>query len=197
MLSALKTSAILAVLLLATSLAQAQFISSGVTVSSATSVTLNWATAQPTTGIVQWGTTIGFGRAATSDDGTMPLSKVHSVTISGLTPSTSYRWRVIATDLFGEIAIGNYLTFSTTAAAQHAVALTWTDSLGGLGFNVYRGPTTGGPYIKLTPTPIPATVYTDPNVTTGQTYYYVTTAVSLIDSQESAASNEVKVLITP
>lgn len=197
MISTVKNSAMIVILLLMTSLAQAQFISVGPSAASPTSVTLNWATSAPTTGFVQWGTTIGFGNVVSSDTSSTILSKTHSLVISGLTPGIPYRYRIIATDIFGEIAFGNYQIFTTTVS-PHIVSLSWNDSMTGLAFNVYRSLTAGGPYISLTANPILATVYTDSTVTPGQTYYYITTGFlssNPIGKQESLPSNEVRVAI--
>jgi fibronectin type 3 domain-containing protein len=47
----------------------------------------------------------------------------------------------------------------------------------------------GGPYALINTSLISGTNYTDTNVTAGQTYYYVTTAVDGSDDQ-SANSNQ-------
>src|SRR5579862_4917068 len=44
-------------------------------------------------------------------------------------------------------------------------------------YNVYRGVTSGGPYVLQTATPIPNTFYRDDSVSPGTTYYYVMTAI--------------------
>ena len=59
-----------------------------------------------------------------------------------------------------------------------------------VGYNVYRGTVSGGPYtLQLNSSPITGTTYTDLMVTSGQSYYYVVTAV---DSHgvESVYSNQ-------
>jgi fibronectin type 3 domain-containing protein len=67
---------------------------------------------------------------------------------------------------------------SVTVAAPHSVNLTWSpsSSSGVVAYNVYRGTVTGGPY-NLLKSGISSTSYTDSNVQSGNTYYYVTTAV--------------------
>jgi hypothetical protein len=67
--------------------------------------------------------------------------------------------------------------------------LTWTASISPVeGYHVYSGKISDGPYTKLTTSPIPATSYVDSTVESGNTYYYVVTAV---DSEgiESEYSN--------
>jgi fibronectin type 3 domain-containing protein len=59
------------------------------------------------------------------------------------------------------------------------VSLTWTASAstGVVGYYVYRGAKSGGPYTTLNASPVAATSYTDSTAAGGQTYYYVATAV--------------------
>lgn len=72
----------------------------------------------------------------------------------------------------------------------HSVALSWDASSSQVvGYNVYRGTASGGPYTKLNASATTATAYTDSSVQSGQTYYYVTTAVDSKDV-ESAYSNQ-------
>ena len=67
----------------------------------------------------------------------------------------------------------------TGTGTSHSVSLTWTASAstGVVGYYVYRGAASGGPYTKLNATAVAATNYTDSAVASGQTYYYVATAV--------------------
>lgn len=77
-------------------------------------------------------------------------------------------------------------------ATQHSVTLNWDATTSSVvGYYVYRGTTTGGPYTKLNPSTIDATTsYLDSNVTSGQTYYYVVTSVDS-SNVESTYSNQV------
>jgi hypothetical protein len=78
----------------------------------------------------------------------------------------------------------------------HSVALNWTASISTdvVGYNVYRGTVSGGPYTKLNSSPGALTTYTDGTVVAGQTYYYVATAVDNTNS-ESVYSNEAQAVI--
>jgi fibronectin type 3 domain-containing protein len=71
------------------------------------------------------------------------------------------------------------------------VNLSWTPSPSSdvVGYNVYRGTISGGPYTKLTSSPLPSALDTDTTVASGQTYYYVVTAVDS-SNNESADSNQ-------
>ncbi len=73
----------------------------------------------------------------------------------------------------------------------HSVSLTWGPSPSNvIGYNVYRGTTSGGPYpSKLTSSPQSATSLVDNTVIAGTTYYYVATSVDQ-NSVESVYSNQ-------
>jgi hypothetical protein len=83
------------------------------------------------------------------------------------------------------------LTGNGTAASPHSVALSWvaSTSAGVVGYNVYRGGVSGGPYSRINSALEAATAYTDNNVTAGSTYFYVTTAVDG-SGNESGYSNQ-------
>jgi HYDIN/CFA65/VesB family protein/centrosomal CEP192-like protein len=81
------------------------------------------------------------------------------------------------------------------AAPQHSVDLSWNPSSSTVvGYNIYRGSLSGGPYARLTSSPDSGTTFTDRGVQRGQTYFYVTTAVQQ-GGTESAFSNEVRAVI--
>ncbi len=73
---------------------------------------------------------------------------------------------------------------------QHSVSLNWNPSSSAVqGYYVYRGGTSGGPYSRLSG--LQANLYyTDANVVSGNTYYYVVTALGS-DNLESSYSNQV------
>src|SRR5206468_6950361 len=76
----------------------------------------------------------------------------------------------------------------TTVA--HSVSLTWGASSSAVsGYNVYRGPRSGGPYALLNPGLQSSLSFNDGNVSSGTAYYYVVTAVDATGS-ESSFSNE-------
>jgi hypothetical protein len=81
------------------------------------------------------------------------------------------------------------------APTQHSVSLSWTDSGSAIvGYNVYRGSGSGGPYAKINSALGSTTAYTDTSVLAGQTYYYVTTSVEG-SGMESGYSNEAQAVI--
>ncbi len=80
------------------------------------------------------------------------------------------------------------------APPQHSVDLSWSDSQGVIGYNVYRGSVSGGPYSQINDVLDPSTSYTDSNVSGGKTYYYVVTAVDS-NHVESGYSNQAKAVV--
>jgi len=74
----------------------------------------------------------------------------------------------------------------------HKVSLTWSASPSSnvVSYNVYRSTAPGGPFARLTASPIGATSYNDQNVQSGTTYYYTATAVdnTNLESSQSTAT---------
>ena len=96
-------------------------------------------------------------------------------------------------------AVNSSLTIPLMGAgiqtASHSVDLSWTASPSpGVAYNVYRGTVSGGPYVKLNSSTVPGTSYTDTTVTSGQTYFYVVTAVDS-NNNESIYSNQVSAAV--
>jgi fibronectin type 3 domain-containing protein len=84
----------------------------------------------------------------------------------------------------------------SNTVSSHDVSLRWdaSASSGILGYNVYRATGSGGPYMKLNSSIVSATNYTDNAVQSGQTYYYVVTAMDT-ENLESAYSTEIAAVI--
>jgi fibronectin type 3 domain-containing protein len=81
------------------------------------------------------------------------------------------------------------------SGSAHSAVLSWTASTSiVVGYYVYRGTQTGGPYTRLNSTPVAVTGYTDSTVQSGLTYFYVVTAVDS-NNVESVYSNEGSKLI--
>jgi hypothetical protein len=86
------------------------------------------------------------------------------------------------------------LTGTGVTPTQHTVDLTWTASPEAVGYNIYRGTVSGGPYAMINSSLDATTAYTDSTVVSGTTYYYVATAVN-DESQESGYSNQATAVI--
>lgn len=91
-------------------------------------------------------------------------------------------------------ALGGACVTGTTV--PHSVSLSWTasGSANVVGYNIYRGTTSGGPYTKLTASPVAGLAYTDTSVQAGQTYYYVATTVDS-NNNESAYSTQTQATV--
>jgi predicted phage tail protein len=85
----------------------------------------------------------------------------------------------------------------TPTPTQHIVDLSWNFSTSAnvTGYNVYRGTTYAGPYSKINSGGLVASsLYTDSNVSSGNTYYYVVTAVDS-SGAESGYSNQTQAVV--
>ena len=87
------------------------------------------------------------------------------------------------------------LSGTGVAAAAHSVILSWTASDSGVvGYHVYSSTVSGGPYVRMTLTPVNDSSYAVTGVQPGRTYYYVVTALNP-SNQESAYSSEVTAVV--
>lgn len=78
---------------------------------------------------------------------------------------------------------------------SHSATLSWTASTSSVvGYNVYSGTVSGGPYAKITTSPVAGVTYADTGVQSGKTYYYVVTAVNT-STVESVYSNQAAAII--
>ncbi len=152
--------------------------------------------------------------AAVVSDGTQQFT----ATVSG-TPNTAVNWSATAGTVTNGLFTAPSVTQTTTVyvqatsaadptktataaitispTAQHTVNLNWNPSTSAniTGYNVYRGSTSGGPYSKINSGGLVAsTLYTDASVASGQTYYYVVTAVDS-SGVESADSNQTQAVV--
>jgi len=79
--------------------------------------------------------------------------------------------------------------------SSHTVALSWQASTSAVsGYNVYRSTTSGSGYVKINSSLLGALAYTDSNLQSATTYYYVTTAVDS-SGNESTYSNQASAVI--
>ena len=84
---------------------------------------------------------------------------------------------------------------SIAIVGVHSVVLTWNPSVSpGVGYRVYRGLSSGGPYTLLNSEPISETKYTDATVQNGVTYFYTIKAVDG-NGIESSFSNQTVAVI--
>ncbi|NKE72133.1 fibronectin type III domain-containing protein [Candidatus Manganitrophus noduliformans] len=77
-----------------------------------TSAVITWSTNETATSQVEYGTTTSYG--SSSALGATPVTS-HSRTLSGLSPATTYNYRVISQDGAGNISVSGNRTFTTSA----------------------------------------------------------------------------------
>jgi hypothetical protein len=78
---------------------------------------------------------------------------------------------------------------------SHRALLTWSPSTSSVvGYQVYASSVSGGPYTRVTNAAVNTASYTDATVQSGETYYYVVTAVDS-SATESAYSTQVRAVI--
>jgi fibronectin type 3 domain-containing protein len=84
---------------------------------------------------------------------------------------------------------------SLSGAGTHSVMLSWgASTTAGAGYNIYRGTASGAEgATPLNLSALSATSFSDVNVTSGQSYYYVVQAVNA--NGTSGNSNEVQVSV--
>lgn len=100
----------------------------------------------------------------------------------------------ITSNATGSPAVVN-LSGTGVVAVQHSVVLNWGASTSTVaGYNVYRSTVSGGSYSRVNGSAVGGLTYTDSTVSSGRTYYYVTTAVDS-SGNESVYSNEVPAVI--
>jgi hypothetical protein len=80
---------------------------------SSTGATITWTTNVPASSQVAYGTTASYGSMTTLDP---TLVNAHSVTLSGLSASTTYHYQVLSQDSSGDMAASPDSTFTTSTA---------------------------------------------------------------------------------
>lgn len=169
-------------------------------------------------GVVTIGATQSLNGKITASGGSVTLSAVSSnnstFTVGGLTlPITlaagqSMPFTVSFTPTATTIASANISFFTSTStssvetasgsggAVQHIVDLSWNASTSTsiTGYNVYRGGAATGPFSRINPALNTSMNFSDSTVESGQTYYYVTTAVDSA-GVESSYSNQAQAVV--
>jgi len=122
--------------------------------------------------------TLAAGMASTLTVTFAPTT--HAVEMGSLALSSSAASMPLVVALAGDSSYEVDLSWDAPDMSADAV----------VGYNVYRGTTSGGPYpTKLNTTPVPGTTYVDTTVQPCMDYFYVTTSVDA-QGNESAYSNQ-------
>jgi len=143
----------------------------------------------------------GAGFNATGASNGLMLNPGQSATLnvtftpaSAATVTGSVTFTTNATDSSAAIALSG--TGVQPPPASYSTVLTWdaSASSGVVGYYVFRGAASAGPFTALNATPVSTTTYTDNTVQSGQSYYYVVTSVNSSNVQ-SPYSNPVSVTV--
>ncbi len=144
--------------------------------------------------ITAGGTGFGVGGAGTPVTLTPGEILTISVSFSPSTAGSASGSVTVTSNATGSPATVS-LTGSGVQPATHSVSLTWNASTSTVsGYNVYRSTTSGTGYSRINGSLLTTLNYTDSTLTSGTTYYYVTTAVDA-NGNESADSNEAQAII--
>ena len=141
----------------------------------------------------------GTGLTARGVSGGMVLMPGQSATLTVTFAPTTTETLTGASVQIASNATNSPLAIAVSGASQiassHSVQLLWTaSSTSGVSYDIFRANTSGGyGSTPLNPSPVAGTTYIDTTVVSGQTYFYVATAVDSAGS--SADSNEVSVTI--
>jgi Concanavalin A-like lectin/glucanases superfamily/Purple acid Phosphatase, N-terminal domain len=93
-----------------------------------TSVQIAWSTNEVSDRRVEYGTTTSYGSTTTLDT---TLASSHIANLTGLTPATTYHYRVHSRDASGNAQISSNFTFNTLSIANRAPTLTFINTLTG------------------------------------------------------------------
>lgn len=166
-----------------------------------TSATITWTTNEGSTSYVEYGQTTSYGAHTT-----LSTTKVtsHSQTITGLSPGTTYHYRVKSRDSAGNLRTSTDSSFSTAseadttppaaisgltvtdkASAEKTLVLSWTQSSASdfAGYKIYRktasfsNVSASGVQLLTTITSKTTTTYQDTSATDDTEYYYAVTAI--------------------
>ncbi len=144
-------------------------------------------------------TATGAGYSLLSGAGAVTLSPNQSTSVSvQFAPSTAGAVNGSVNILSNAKGSVSSVALSGTGIApvvSHSVALNWGASSSSVaGYNVYRSTVSGSSYAKMNGSVLGGVSYADSSVQSGQTYYYVATAVDA-GGNESAYSNQVSAIV--
>jgi hypothetical protein len=145
-------------------------------------------------GISAAGAGFGLSGAGTPTTLTPTQTLTFSVIFSPTTAGNATGTVTVTSNASGSPAT---ITLSGRGAqtSSHTVALAWQASTSTVsGYNVYRSTTSGSGYVKLNSSLVGGLTYTDSNLESATTYYYVTTAVDS-SGNESVYSNQATAVI--
>jgi phosphodiesterase/alkaline phosphatase D-like protein len=153
-----------------------------------TSATITWTTDQASTTRVAYGTTTAYGTQSPLDS---TLLTAHSVTLTGLTPGTTYNYAVTSANGSGTSTTSGNFTFATTAGPGPAISavtatgitstsatITWTTDQASTTRVAYGLTTSYGTQSPLDSALVTAHSVTLTGLTPGTTYNYAATSAN-------------------
>jgi chitodextrinase len=169
------------------------------------SATITWTTNEPSDSQVDYGPTTAYGQSTPVNTSAVTA---HSVVLSGLTPATTYNYRVRSKDAAGNVATSANLTFATpsvtavtdtqapavptglkaSAVSASQINVTWTastDNVGVTGYRVYRD--------NVLITTVATTSYSNTGLRAATAYAY---RVAAVDAAGNASALAVAVTAT-
>jgi len=125
-----------------------------------------------------------------------PSSDTRSATLAGTpTQPSTLSFDISVRGHGGHVSAVDYALTIDGQGGSHSASLTWNAGASNIiGYNVYRGTTSGGPYSQINSSLLSATNYSDSTVDNGMTYYYVATEVNN-EGEESGYSNQTTAVI--
>ncbi len=168
-----------------------------------TSATISWSTEKPSTSQVEYGTTTAYGSLSVFSS--TPVTS-HSVTLTGLTPGTTYNYAALWTNPAGQVGTSANFTFTTTALnvtggttgapvisqvtaggiTSTSATITWTTNQPFTSQVEYGTSTAYGMLSAFSSAPVTAHSVTLTALTPGTTYNYA--ALSTNSTGQSTAS---------
>ncbi|MDP9052284.1 MAG: fibronectin type III domain-containing protein [Acidobacteriota bacterium] len=157
---------------------------------SSTSAVITWTTDQPSTSLVNFGTTTGYGSASTL---ATTLVTSHTVTLTGLTPGTIYDFDVVSANSSAVSSVSSNATLTTTSVAstppvisnvfttsvsQNSVTVTWTTDQPSSSLVNYGMTTSYGTSSGLNSTLVTAHSVTLTGLAAGTTYNFDVTSAN-------------------
>jgi hypothetical protein len=153
-----------------------------------TTATITWTTNQPATSLVTYGTTTAYGSQTTLNTA---LATSHSMTITGLTPGTTYNYAAVSANAGGSSTTSANFTFATTSAPAPLISavtataitttsatITWTTDIPSTTRVAYGTTAALGTQSPLDSALVTSHSMTLIGLTPGTTYFYAATSVN-------------------
>jgi fibronectin type 3 domain-containing protein len=161
---------------------------------SSTSITVSWYSVSGATSYKVYRSDTYYGIYTLV--GSVPTGTTYTDT--GLSPNTTYYYKVTALNSAGgesDPSIFDYATTSSSAptgvtarASSTSITVSWYSVSGAMSYKVYRSDTFYGTYTEVVGSPTSSTTYTDTGLSPNTTYYYKVSAVNSegVESEQSS-----------